>query len=87
LVPQGISSYSHDVPLHIHPESHNKIHDERGAHGEKGNINKPCSDARWRKAHFFTDSRAHPEQFPFDKISQAVHGTNLNIKVLYRKID
>jgi hypothetical protein len=77
LVPQRISSDRKNITFHIHPEREDKINDERGAHCKERNVNEPCSDAGNRDAHFFTDSPAHTEQFPFDKIPQTVHIANL----------
>ena len=84
MIPEGIPSQGSDVSLHIHPESDNKIHNQRRAHRKEGNINEPGSDTNHWNSNPFSKSGTHPIQLPFYKISQAVHPTNLNIIYWYR---
>jgi hypothetical protein len=66
-----------NIPFDIHPESQDEINDQRRAHGEKGNINKPGTDPRRGDAHSVTDGRTYPKDLPFNEVLQSIHNANL----------
>lgn len=74
---QRISTEGKYIPFHIHPKGQDEIKDQRRTCGEKGNINKPGPDTGRRNPHAFTDGRTNPEKFPFNKMPEPVHKTNL----------
>ena len=74
---QGISAGRKNIPFDIHPESQNKIDDQRRTHRKKRNIDKPGPDPGRGDTHLLPNGRAYPEYLPFYEILQSVHNANL----------
>ncbi len=66
-----------NIPFNVHPESENKIDNERRAHRDEGDIDKPGTDTGSSNTHSLTYRRAHSEYLPLNEVLQSVHGTNL----------
>jgi hypothetical protein len=72
-----ISFSRHDISLDIHPEGEYKINDQRRAHGEERDINKPGSYPGCSNSQTVTDGRTYSEHLPFNESLYSVHGCNL----------
>jgi hypothetical protein len=67
-VPQRIPLADPDIPAQIHPESGNKIEDNRRAHGEETDVDKILANGGSGHLHFLTDIGTHPKQIVFYKL-------------------
>ena len=76
-VPERIPSCTEYVFLNIHPESQNHIYNNRGAHSQKRNIDKPHPDPAGCNTDFIADSGTNSKSTPFYKFLETIHKANL----------
>jgi hypothetical protein len=74
---EWISLGRHDIAFDIHPKGKDEVNDQRGAHGQEGNIYKPCSYPGGRNAQTFANGSAHTEYLPLNELLHSVHTCNL----------
>ena len=72
-----VSTRRENITFDIHPKGEDEINDERRAHRNKRNVNKPGPDPRRGDTHFVADSRTYPKDLPFNEVLQSVHNANL----------
>jgi hypothetical protein len=77
-ISQWITPGIQNIPFDIHPESHEKINDQRRPHRQEGYVNKIFTDSTRSDAHFFANGGANTEYMPFYKLFEAVHSANVN---------
>jgi hypothetical protein len=67
-IPDWIPLTDPDIPTQIHPESSNKIKDNRGTHGEETDIDKILANGGSGYLHLLADIGTHPKQIVFYKL-------------------
>ena len=64
-----------DVAAHIHPERHEKVHNQRRPHRDERGVNEVLAHLRRSKLHPFAEVLAHAKSAAFDQIFEPVlHG-------------
>jgi hypothetical protein len=74
---QRITPGRQNISFDVHPKGEDKIDDQGGTHGEKGDIDEPGPDAGSGYTHSITDRSAHSENLPLDEVLESVHTSNL----------
>jgi hypothetical protein len=74
---QGVPARGQDIPFYIHPESKDKINDQRRPHRKERDIDKPGPDPGGGNTHSFSNGCTYTKHLPFDKVFESVHIANI----------